>query len=54
MALEKAADDMIVEEILEEQGAAAGEDGDFETPSYDAPEYDTPDYDGDSDDENKD
>lgn len=54
VALEKAADDMIVEEILEEQGAAAGEDGDFETPSYDAPEYDTPDYDGDSDDENKD
>ncbi|MCQ4865244.1 YidC/Oxa1 family membrane protein insertase [Pseudoflavonifractor phocaeensis] len=53
VALEKAADDMIVEEILEEQGAAAGEDGDFETPSYDAPEYDTPDYDGDSDDENK-
>ena len=45
---------MIVEEILEEQGAAAGEDGDFETPSYDAPENDTPDYDGDSDDENKD
>ena len=39
VALEKAADDMIVEEILEEQGAAAGEDGDFETPSYDAPEY---------------
>lgn len=54
VALEKAADDMIVEEILEEQGAAAGEDGDFETPSYDAPENDTPDYDGDSDDENKD
>ena len=53
VALEKAADDMIVEEILEQQGAAAGEDGDFETPSYDAPEYDTPDYDGDSDDENK-
>lgn len=54
VALEKAADDMIVEEILEEQGAAAGEDGDFETPSYDAPENDTPDYDGDSDDEDKD
>lgn len=53
VALEKAADDMIVEEILEEQGAAAGEDGDFETPSYDAPAYDTPDYDGDSDKENK-
>ena len=53
VALEKAADDMIVEEILEEQGAAAGEDGDFETPSYDAPAYDTPDYDGVSDKENK-
>lgn len=53
VALEKAADDMIVEEILEEQGAAAGEDGDFETPFYDAPAYDTPDYDGDSDNENK-
>ena len=54
-ALEKAADDMIVEELLEERADGAGEEeeeGTFETPSYDAPGYEAPDYDADDEDKN--